>query len=99
MSIGGTLMYETATKTRTAPNVTDLAKSLVVYEGDVQFKNIKLAPGLNSNWSFEGAQSHTNPNLNDFAIVDNMVERLWHKYLPQEEYISYQAGTTLTLQF
>jgi len=72
MSIGGTLMYETATKTRTAPNVTDLAKSLVVYEGDVQFKNIKLAPGLNSNWSFEGAQSHTNPNLNDFAIVDNM---------------------------
>jgi hypothetical protein len=26
-------------------------------------------------------------------------QRLWHLYLEQEDYISYQAGTTLTLQF
>ena len=27
------------------------------------------------------------------------LQRLWHKYLKQEEYLSYQAGSTLTFQF
>lgn len=72
VSIGSTLLYETAAKTPTVPNITDLAKSLLVYEGDIQFKNIKLLPGLNSNWSAEVAQSKNNPNLNGFALIENM---------------------------
>ncbi|MCX5783552.1 MAG: hypothetical protein NTW04_03820, partial [Elusimicrobia bacterium] len=42
----------------------------------------------------------------DYEISRNMrlsingsLQRLWHQYIPQEEYISYQAGSTLTLQF
>ncbi|NLO90372.1 MAG: hypothetical protein GX410_00065 [Elusimicrobia bacterium] len=71
MTVGGTVMYESETKSASAPNITDVAKSVMVTEEDVAFKNIDFA-GTRSTWSFEAAQSRTNPNLNGFALVDNM---------------------------
>ncbi|MBI5597069.1 MAG: hypothetical protein HY928_13330 [Elusimicrobia bacterium] len=42
----------------------------------------------------------------DYEIAKNLrmtlngaISRLWHKYLKEEDYISYQFGTTLTFQF
>jgi hypothetical protein len=42
----------------------------------------------------------------DYEIAKNLrltlngaLSRLWHKYLKQEEYVSYSMGTTLTFQF
>ena len=42
----------------------------------------------------------------DYEIAKNLrltlngsMARLWHKYLKQEDYISYSMGTTLTFQF
>lgn len=31
--------------------------------------------------------------------INGSIQRYWHKYLKEEEYISYQAGATATLQF
>ena len=30
--------------------------------------------------------------------LNGTVQRLWHKFLPDEDFISYQLGTTLTFQ-
>jgi hypothetical protein len=42
----------------------------------------------------------------DYEIMKNLrmtlngsAQRLWHKYLKEEDYISYAFGTTLTFQF
>lgn len=69
--IGSTLLYESGTKSPTTPSVTDLAKSLLVYELDSQLKDISLF-GVKTNLAFEVAQSRLNPNLNGFALIDNM---------------------------
>ncbi|MFA6583187.1 MAG: hypothetical protein WCS77_02725, partial [Elusimicrobiaceae bacterium] len=70
-ALGTSVLYETASKARTAPNIKDLAASLLVYEGDFQMKNINLA-GVQTTFGAEVAQSRNNPNLNDFAIIENM---------------------------
>lgn len=70
-SLGSTLLYQGGIKSNTVPNITDLANSMLVYEGDVQVKSLNLL-GLRTNLSGELAQSRLNPNLNDFALVDNM---------------------------
>jgi hypothetical protein len=31
--------------------------------------------------------------------VNGSIQRLWHKFLPEEDFLSYQLGTTLTFQF
>lgn len=72
LTIGGTMLYETATKSKTAPSINDIAKSLMVAEGDVQFKNIRLLSRLKTTFGVEGAISKSNPNLNGFALIDNM---------------------------
>ena len=47
---------------------------------------------LNSSADYEAAKN--------LRLTFNMgVQRLWHKYLKQEDYLSYQAGSTLTFQF
>ncbi|MBI4802243.1 MAG: hypothetical protein HY796_06930, partial [Elusimicrobia bacterium] len=51
--------------------VTDLANSMLVYEGDAQVKSLNLL-GLRTNLSGEVALSRLDPNLNDFALIDNM---------------------------
>jgi len=71
LSLGSTLLYQGNVKSNTTPNVTDLANSMLVYEGDVQLKNLNLL-GLKTSLSGEIAQSKINPNLNDYALIDNM---------------------------
>ncbi|MBI4801623.1 MAG: hypothetical protein HY796_03770, partial [Elusimicrobia bacterium] len=66
-SLGSTLLYQGGVKSNTVPNVTDLANSMLVYEGDAQVKSLNLL-GLRTNLSGEVALSRLDPNLNDFAL-------------------------------
>jgi len=70
-SLGSTLLYQGGIKGSAVPNVTDLVNSMLVYEGDAQLKGLNLL-GLRTSLGAEAAQSKTNPNLNDFALIDNM---------------------------
>jgi len=70
-SVGSTLLYQGGIKSNTVPNVTDLTNSMMVYEGDAQLKGLNLF-GLKTSLGGEVAQSRLNPNLNDFALIDNM---------------------------
>lgn len=71
-SIGSTLLYQTGAKTPSTPSINELAKSLMVYEMDTQFTNIRLASWLTATFGAEFAQSRSNPNLSKRAIVENM---------------------------
>lgn len=71
VSLGSTLLYQGGFKSNTVPNITDIVGNMLVYEGDVQFKNLNFF-GIKASLSAEGAQSRANPNLNDYALVDNM---------------------------
>ncbi|MBI3566482.1 MAG: hypothetical protein HY079_14910, partial [Elusimicrobia bacterium] len=53
--------------------------------------NSKLA-SLNTSADYELAK-----NLR--MTLNGTVQRLWHKYLPEESFLSYALGTTLTFQF
>jgi len=57
----------------------------------VQANNSDLA-SLNTSGDYEIAK-----NLR--LTMNGALSRLWHVYLPQEDYISYTMGTTLTFQF
>ncbi len=70
-SVGSTLLYQGGIKSNTVPNITDLTNSMMVYEGDAQLKGLNLL-GLRTTLGVEAAQSRLNPNLNDFALIDNM---------------------------
>ncbi len=71
LAFGSTLLYQGGIKSNTVPNITDLANSMLVYEGDAQIKGLNLL-GLRTSLSGEVAQSRLNPNLNDYALLDNM---------------------------
>ena len=70
-SLGSTLLYQGGVKGNTVPNVTDLVNSMLVYEGDAQLRGLNLL-GLRTTIGGEIAQSKTTPNLNDYALIDNM---------------------------
>ena len=70
-SLGSTMLYQGGIKANSVPNVTDLTNSMLVYEGDTQLKGLNLL-GLRTTLGAEAAQSSMNPNLNDFALIDNM---------------------------
>ncbi|MCX5792188.1 MAG: hypothetical protein NTY45_08250 [Elusimicrobia bacterium] len=70
-SLGSTLLYQGGIKSNSVPSVTDLTNSMMVYEGDAQLKGLNLL-GLRTTLSGEVAQSRMNPNMNDYALVDNM---------------------------
>ncbi|TBR23945.1 hypothetical protein EPO15_05015, partial [bacterium] len=70
--IGSTLLYQTGAKTPSVPSINELAKSLLVYEADTQFTNIRLASWLTATFGAELAQSRSNPNLSKRALVENM---------------------------
>ncbi len=72
ISLGSTLLYQAGVKSQITPSVTELASSLLVYDFDLKLKDIQLLPKLKASFAGEFAQSRQNPNLNDFAIVDNM---------------------------
>jgi len=71
-SVGSTLLYQTGSKPQTVPTVNELAKSLLVYEVDSQLKDIKVLPFMTVTLQGEMAQSISNPNLNNKALVENM---------------------------
>jgi hypothetical protein len=71
-SIGSTLLYDAGAKSPTTPQITELSKSLLVYEFDSQAKKIKIGKKLTMTLQGEFAQSRQEMNLNSFAIVDNM---------------------------
>lgn len=71
LSLGSSLLYQGGIKANAVPSVTDLTSSMFVYEGDVQLKNLNIL-GLRMTLGGEIAQSRLNPNLNDYALVDNM---------------------------
>lgn len=71
-ALGTTLLYEAGAKAQTVPQVTELAKSLLVYEFDTQVKKIKIGRKLTVTLQGEFAQSRQNLNLNKFALIDNM---------------------------
>jgi len=70
-SLGSTMLYQGGIKSNTVPNVTDLTNSMLVYEGDAQLKGLNIF-GLKTSLGAEAAQSRLNPNLNDYALIDNM---------------------------
>lgn len=70
-SLGSTMLYQGGIKSNTVPQVTDLTNSMLVYEGDAQLKGLSLF-GLKASLGAEAAQSRLNPNLNDYALIDNM---------------------------
>ena len=71
-SIGATMLYDAASKPPTTPSVQQLPRSLFVYEMDTQLKDIRLLPFLTGTFKGEIAQSGKNPNLSNFALLDNM---------------------------
>ncbi len=71
-SIGGTVLYDSGAKSQTTPQITELAKSLLVYEFDTQIKKIKIGKKLTMTLQGEFAQSRQDLNLNQFALIDNM---------------------------
>lgn len=71
ISLGSSLLYQGGFKPNTVPSVSDLTNSITVVEGDMQLKNLNLL-GIKSNFNVEAAQSINNPNLFDYALIDNM---------------------------
>ncbi|MBI4425888.1 MAG: hypothetical protein HY554_19315, partial [Elusimicrobia bacterium] len=71
-SLGSTLLYQAGSKPSTVPSITDLAKSLLIYEVDSQLKDITFFRWLKGTFQGEYARSHQNPNLSKFALIDNM---------------------------
>lgn len=70
-SLGSTILYQSSSKQSKAPSVTDLSSNMLVYDFDLNIRDINLL-GVNSSLSAEIAKSQLNPNVNDNAIIDNM---------------------------
>ncbi|MGC8727877.1 MAG: hypothetical protein ACP5SD_01290 [Elusimicrobiales bacterium] len=70
-TVGFTALYQGSARSQRAPSINDIASSIFVYDSDIQIKNLNIL-GLKSSFSAEMAKSKLNPNINDFAIVDNM---------------------------
>lgn len=71
-AVGTTLLYDAGAKQPTVPQITELAKSLLVYEFDSQVKKVKIGKRLTMTLQGEFAQSRQDLNLNQFALIDNM---------------------------
>ncbi len=71
-SLGSTVLYQAGAKSPTVPQISELAKSLLVYEFDAQAKRIKIGGKLMMTLAGEFSQSRQNLNLNPFALIDNM---------------------------
>ena len=71
-SLGSTILYQAGSKSPSVPQITELARSLLVYEFDAQAKRIKIGDKLIMTLAGEFAQSRQNLNLNPFALIDNM---------------------------
>ncbi|MBI4676379.1 MAG: hypothetical protein HY748_02230 [Elusimicrobia bacterium] len=73
LSMGSTLLYQAGIKSPSVPTVTELARSLLTYEFDSKLTDIQLLRWLRmTSVAGEFAQSRHDPNLNDYALIDNM---------------------------
>lgn len=72
VSMGSTLLYQAGAKSQTVPSITELARSLMVYDFDLKLRDIRLTRSLTASFAGEFAQSRQNLNLNGFALIDNM---------------------------
>jgi hypothetical protein len=70
--VGSTILYQAGAKSQTVPQITELAKSLLVYEFDARLNRVKVGERLIVSLAGEFAQSRQNLNLNPFALIDNM---------------------------
>ncbi len=72
--IGQTVLYNFAPKSAAAPDIRQTARSFLLTEGDIQFKDLIFnpLPLLKSSFAAEVAQSANNPNTFGKAIIDNM---------------------------
>jgi len=86
-SLGSTILYQAGSKLPTVPQITELAKSLLVYEFDASVKRLKIGSKLIVTLAGEFAQSRQNLNLNPFALIDNM------EGIKQEEQASTLAAS------
>ncbi|MFI5360745.1 MAG: hypothetical protein ACHQ49_02145 [Elusimicrobiota bacterium] len=96
ISMGSTLLYDAGTKSPTTPQITELARSLLVYEFDTQIKKVKIGKKFTMTLQGEFAQSHQDMNLNAYAIVDNMEGILLQNQAPMlytSWYIASNPGT------
>jgi len=90
--VGSTILYDAGAKPLTTPQITELAKSLLVYDFDAQVKKLKVGSHLNMSLSAEFAQSRTDPNLNAYAIIDNM-EGILQQIPANTAYTSWQIAS------
>lgn len=73
VAIGSTLLYEAGAKSQTTPTITELARSLMVWDFDSKLHDLQLTRKLKlTAFAGEIAQSRQNLNLNAFALIDNM---------------------------
>ncbi len=70
-TLGLTALYQGGAKSSKAPLITDIASSIFVYDTDIQIDTLNLF-GIKSKFSGEIAKSRFTPNMNDFALIDNM---------------------------
>ncbi len=91
VSIGSTILYDAGAKPTITPQITELAKSTLVYDFDAQAKKVKIGNHLNMSLSAEFAQSKTDPNLNSYAIIDNM-ESILQQIPANTAYTSWQIA-------
>jgi len=96
VSVGGTALYQTAAKSSMAPDISDVAKSLFVYEADAHFNDISPLSFLKASFALEAAQSKSNPNLNGFALIDNM-EGVKQQDSAPMQYDQWQMASNPTL--
>lgn len=71
LSLGSTLLYQSSSKRAKAPSIGDISSNMLVYDGDVNLKNLNIL-GIKASLSFEVAGSVLNPNVSGNAIIDNM---------------------------
>lgn len=100
VSAGSTLLYQTGSKSQTTPSITELDKSLLVYDFDTRVHDVKLGSKFKvNNLAAELAQSRQNLNLNAFAIIDNMEgikQETAASMLSQQWFISSNPGARPT---
>ena len=72
ITLGTTVIKEGGEKPSTVPQVGAYTKDLLVYGGDINAKDIKLAEPLAVDFSVEAARSIKKQNMFGYAMVDNM---------------------------
>lgn len=93
-SIGSTMLYQGGSKKSSVPEITEIANSNLVYEADIQLKNLKIGRFMAS-LGAEAAFSKTIPNLDDYAIVENLENSRIEDSVPMDKtYWAISANPT-----